>query len=138
MSVLVPCPSCSRHVRSLESSCPFCEAALPTNLGATAVPAATRRLARLAAFTSAAPQAVTGCTVAGSDSEGQNEQDIGTVVAMYGMPPQPIVAGNPEQTDAGHPLHHDAGPHDAGVDANPCDPVDAGGFQAMYGMAPMD
>lgn len=29
MSCLHACPSCSRHVRSSETSCPFCETALP-------------------------------------------------------------------------------------------------------------
>jgi hypothetical protein len=31
---LVPCPSCSRHVRAGEGACPFCLAALPEDLGA--------------------------------------------------------------------------------------------------------
>lgn len=61
MSVLVPCPSCSRHVRAAERACPFCAAALPADLGAHAVPAATRRLDRLAVFTFAASIAAAGC-----------------------------------------------------------------------------
>ena len=120
MSPLVPCPSCSRHVRSSEPACPFCASALPTDLGARAVPAAPKRLDRLAAFTFAATLAVTGCAVvSGGDDSEKSEGEIGAIQPMYGMPPPP-----PAQ--------------DSGSDggAAPCD--DGGGIQAMYGAPPVD
>lgn len=33
MRLLVPCPSCHRHVESDEAACPFCQAALVPSLG---------------------------------------------------------------------------------------------------------
>ena len=121
---LVPCPSCSRHVRSSESACPFCSSALPTNLGARAIPSAPRRLDRLAAFTFAATLVVTGCAVAGDESDEQ-ESEIGSVMPMYGLPPLPPCP----VTDAGTPVQDGGSATDAG-------PRDAGGFHAMYGLPP--
>src|SRR5437660_940496 len=43
---LVPCPSCARHVRAADATCPFCAAALSVDAGARAVPAAPQRLGR--------------------------------------------------------------------------------------------
>ncbi len=64
---LAPCPSCSRHVRVSEESCPFCKAALaPDGLAAKVVPAATSRLSRAAAFAFTASVAVVGCTAGSS------------------------------------------------------------------------
>ena len=122
---LVPCPSCSRHVRSSESACPFCSSALPTNLGARAIPSAPRRLDRLAAFTFDATLVVTGCAVAGDESDEQ-ESEIGSVMPMYGLPPPPLDAGVSDSSTS-----TDGGPS---PDAGPCD---TGGFHAMYGLPPL-
>ncbi|MBX3230196.1 MAG: hypothetical protein KIT84_24810 [Labilithrix sp.] len=120
---LVPCPSCARHVKSSESACPFCSSALSGAM-MKRTPSAQRRLERLAAFTFAATLAVTGCAVAGDESDtDKSEQEIGGIHAMYGMPPPPV--------DAGPPPAEDAGPAPCTTDN---DDEDHGGFAALYGM----
>ena len=111
---LVPCPSCSRHVLAAERACPFCSAALPSDLASRAIPSAARRLTRAAAFVFGASLAVTACgsdVTTGGDSAatsggqgGDGPDDDGGVQALYG----------------------DAAPEDAGTD-------DDGGSQALYG-----
>jgi len=63
---LVPCPSCRRHVRSTEQSCPFCASSLPEDLRArpNAAPA-NKRLHRSVLF---AAGAVAGAVVIGACS----------------------------------------------------------------------
>lgn len=160
MTALVPCPSCSRHVRSSEASCPFCATALPESLASRAVPAAPRRLERLAAFTFAASLAVSGCngktdaetdatfgelvdkSDAGPEDNGQpmpmygmpapppEEVDDGGVAAMYGMPAPEVDAGPPPADDGGMAAMY-------GMPAP--DTFDGGGIMPMYGMpAPKD
>jgi hypothetical protein len=51
MAVLVPCPSCARHVATSETRCPFCASALPIDLESRAIPGASRRLSRASMFT---------------------------------------------------------------------------------------
>jgi hypothetical protein len=81
MMTLVPCPSCARHVRAGEGACPFCSSALPVDLAARAVPAATRRLSRVAAFGFAAAVAAlgtastTGCAADSDGSEAATDED---------------------------------------------------------------
>src|SRR5262245_6333168 len=78
MQTLVPCPSCGRHVQAKEASCPFCTSVLPANLASRAVPAATRRMSRVAAFSFAAVvagagvAATAGCTTDTSDSSDED------------------------------------------------------------------
>jgi hypothetical protein len=170
MSALVPCPSCARHVRASEASCPFCASALPEGL--TAVPNTTRRLSRFAAFTFAAAVVVTGamtvgCSGSDEGGEGQSEgqlggimpmygapvphhdagtggctdDDNGSLVAMYGIPPWPSYDAGHVATDAGAPCAHDGGApaQDGGgfhamYGAPPT--FDAGGFHALYGLPP--
>ena len=145
--MLVPCPSCSRHVRSEERACPFCTSALPTNLSARAVPAATRRLERLAAFTFAATLAITGCVAEGGEETEDQESEIGSIMPMYGLPPIQVDAGTPDTgtSDGGSA---DGGVKDGGsadgatdggaptTDAGPFPSHDAGGFMPMYGLPP--
>jgi hypothetical protein len=130
MNPLVPCPSCSRHVRASETACPFCASELSLRV-ARAVPAAPRRLERLAVFTFAAAVAVTGCTVNPTEDTSEQESELGGIQPMYGQPPPPDVdldAGPAPDIDAGE----DSGDQDAG---SPCDtpPADDGGIHAMYG-----
>ncbi|MBX3213690.1 MAG: hypothetical protein KF850_16750 [Labilithrix sp.] len=129
---LLPCPSCARHVRSSESACPFCAASL-TSHAKRVVPAAGRRLERLAAFTFAATVTVTGC-VAGSEEEtGQSEDELGAVQPMYGMPPeQPIDAGT--RPDSGNVKPDAATDGGAAEDAGPAPCDDGGAMMPMYGM----
>lgn len=117
MSILVPCPSCSRHVRSNEAACPFCSGALPTQLAKSAIPAATRRLDRLATFTFAA--AITVASAAGTACSGSPD-DGG---AQQGS--------DQSQSDSQDELKKKK--KDAGADASNFG-CDAGGIHAMYGM----
>lgn len=57
---LAPCPSCSRHVEIREKACPFCKSELPGTL--SAIPGATHRLTRAAAYAFTASLAVAGCS----------------------------------------------------------------------------
>ena len=164
MSALVPCPSCARHVRATESSCPFCATVLPDAL--TATPSTSKRLSRLAAFTFATAVAVTGAVSAGcsgsEDGTGESEGQLGGIMPMYGAPVPHQDAGScDDQADDknfdpgsiyamyGAPVwdasaSHDAGTgctKDAGSDsstdaATPWHAFDAGGFHAMYGAPP--
>src|SRR5882724_5355262 len=64
MSELIPCPSCSRHVRKHEASCPFCNVGLSlTHLPVHQLPRA--RLSRAATFafgaTLLSASALAGC-----------------------------------------------------------------------------
>lgn len=145
MSVLVPCPGCARHVRASESACPFCAAALPTDLASHAVPPANRRLTRGAAFTFAATVVVGSAVACG----GTVDQGGGST--MYGLPNiedagwqdggQPIPAYGAAYVDSGSnddggilPMYGAAFPPDAG-DAGGGGALD-GGTAALYGMPP--
>ena len=120
-----PCLSCERHVRASEAACPFCSSALPSNLAA--VPAATRRLSRFAAFTFATAVAVTGAATmgcSGGDDDGteQSEGELGGIMPMYGAPVPAFDAGSGcEDTD------------NANAEEDEFDP---GTIVAMYGLPP--
>lgn len=124
-STLVPCPSCARHVLASETNCPFCSAALPTDLASRAVPPAGRRLNRAAAFVFGASLAVAGCSgevdgggTTGGSSSGGNGQDAGT-------------DSGPDDGGGVMPLYGDPPPQDAGPDV-----TDDGGGSALYGVPP--
>jgi hypothetical protein len=161
MTALVPCPSCSRHVRSSEAACPFCATTLPESLAARAVPSAPRRLERLAAFTFAASLAVAGCNGKTDAETGSSFDDLadksdagpddhGQPMPMYGMPAPPrdddaddggvaAMYGMPApDVDAGPPVTDDGGV--AAMYGMPApDTSDGGGIMPMYGMpAPND
>lgn len=160
MSVLVPCTSCSRHVRAAESTCPFCGHDLPANLASRAVPSPspTRRLDRLATFTFAVGLTVAACGgVTGGDGDDRQDQtesedelrkkkkdagtnaradggcveDTGGFAALYGMPPFTPPPPPPCETDAG--ASRDAGRTDAGRARDAGRVRDSGGIHAMYG-----
>ena len=124
MSVLVPCPGCSRHVRASESACPFCSAALPSDLANRAVPAANRRLSRAAAFTFATTLAVAGAGATEACSSG---------AAIYGAPAVDSgIADDGGITDDGgaHALYGLAADSGLTDDSGP----DDGGAAALYGL----
>lgn len=117
---LVPCPSCARHILAAEEVCPFCEGTVPRDLAAAAVPSATQRMSRAAAFVFGASLAVTACGSEGGGTGGaggttgstttSTVDDDGGAMALYGVP----------------------APEDAGTDA----PDDDGGNVALYGVPP--
>jgi cytochrome c5 len=115
MARLAPCPSCRRHVKIDESSCPFCHAAFPTALVPVEGDGA-RRIPRVAAIALAAgvTAATAGCT--------------GGAQPLYGV----AMDGGDVVDDAGgqQPLYGvalDAGDDDAGAGAPEYGlPADAG------------
>lgn len=128
MSVLVPCTRCRRHIQSDAGACPFCNADVPVDAAARAVPAARSRLDRYAFFTFATTLAA-ACSAGGTgDLEGGDGgatkqdgsvKDDGGLQAVYGAPA-------------------DAGPKDDGgmQAAYGISPFDSGGAQPPYGIPP--
>lgn len=105
---LHPCPSCGRHVRRSESSCPFCASALSfEGVPERGVPAA--RLGRAATFAFGAAVATTASALTGCSA-----------MALYGAPPA------------------DTGVDAASADAAVPDDSHVGGFDAAYGGPPID
>ena len=115
-----PCPSCSRHVKTSEASCPFCKSSLAAG-SLVAIPGLAgggtqKRLTRAAAYAFTASLAVAGCTSGiapagdgGSDGAvpeggagdgGRNDgsiQDEGGIAPPYGAP----AYGQPPPFDSG-------------------------------------
>lgn len=141
MTPLVPCPSCARHVRSNEASCPFCEGALPAGLGARAIPAARVRLDRLAAFTFAASLALAACggkAVEPIPSEDGNDRKTDSAKRTDDdertpAPAQP--ADDDDYTYGSMSSSYGGPPPPPKPKPNPSD-EDAGTSAAMYGMPP--
>ena len=101
-SPLVPCPSCTRHVRVSEQACPFCAASLPASFAATPAPRAVAvrlKRAALAALGAGTLTAVGACEMSSSD---------------YGAPPSEYPA-----TDSGADIAPDVTVGDAFVCCDP-------------------
>ena len=118
---LVECPSCSRHVRVTEETCPFCRVAVPAQVRAS-VPRVrvAGRLSRAALFalgTATATAAGIAC-----ESEGEPEPEFVT---------RPIYGGPPVDQDAQPPLV-DAAYGGPPIDSAP--PL----VDAAYGGPPID
>jgi hypothetical protein len=145
MVSLEPCPHCRRHVRTDETVCPFCSAAIAqamANAPARAVPQGRLGRAALLAF---------GASVAAASGEGCD--DDRNVVPIYGNPVPIMDAGSTDasapndrnNTDAGNggvaiygaPAPRDAGTSDAGVDAG-ADAGDAGRADASVDSGRVD
>jgi hypothetical protein len=95
---LVPCPACSRHVRSDESTCPFCHAAINA-LGGSAPARPSGRLSRAALFALGTGAAVLGSVVAIDCSDGDDSSS--NCCPPYGAsPPQEFDAAEFEQDSA--------------------------------------
>ena len=111
---LAPCPSCSRHVKTTEASCPFCQTAIAPRTVAP-VPFVQKRMTRAAAYAFSASLAVGGCagsvtntgdggTEGGTKDGGANDgatndgpSDEGNIQPPYGVPlygAVPVDAGN--------------------------------------------
>jgi hypothetical protein len=122
MAVLVPCPSCARHIAISEASCPFCASALPSDLESRAIPGTSRRLSRAAMFTFATTVTVLGAVAScdnGSDDSAYgcpatDENCVspdGSIGNLYGGP----TFDGSVQDDGGISTHYGL-PGDATVD----------------------
>jgi len=129
MAVLVPCPSCSRHVAVSETVCPFCASAVPEDLAARAIPAANRRLSRIAIFTFATSVTAVGAVAGCNEDQGSVTADYGSAACdnsdctvldggigtLYGLADAQFVDdAAPDASDAA--VNDDSG--DAGEDAD--------------------
>jgi hypothetical protein len=115
--VLVPCPSCARHIATSETICPFCSTAIADDLSARAVPGPRGRLSRLATFTFATT-VTTVAALAGTAA-------CTSSTALYGAPctdadPCTVQDDGGSFNDGGgaQPLYgaaaYDSGPNDDG------------------------
>ena len=120
MTPLIPCQSCSRHIRADHASCPFCSTEVPSGFVKRAIPGAKKRLDRLAYFTFATTLVVSAC--------GEVEDPAGN-----GNGSDAAVASD-AKADGGTP---DAKAGDGGTVVFDGGPNDDGGMQAAYGI-PID
>lgn len=146
---LLACPSCVRHVRATERTCPFCAASLPETFAAAPMPQApTKRLGRAALYafgatsitvaaacSSASSTPAYGAPVPGDETSDAADEAQLEATAVYGAPapdgglPEASdddATGEPDVTVA--PLYG-ATPVEAGV------PRDASGDEIGMGMA---
>ena len=102
MSTLVPCSGCGRHVKSDESACPFCQAAVApapcSGRCAGSLPGRLQQAALLAA----------GAALLGAACQGSGPN----VVVPYGVPPH-VDTGVQTRSDAGAPADAAADAGDA-------------------------
>ena len=121
---LLPCPSCTRHVRASETACPFCAAALVARVTSTPARSPNKRLSRAALFAlGASAAAVAACSgsvtpgapagdggaLDGSARDAVADDDVQAVPA-YGI--APMDAGNDGPVPA--PLYGAPPPDDGG------------------------
>ncbi len=138
MNVLIPCPHCDRHVRSQETSCPFCRAALPVIAAVPVSRALLRSPSRAAAFALRTALVVAPVTVA-CGAEGSAERDAGVrsggarsdgaAGASAGSFAQGGAGGSPSAGSAGAVAQADEA--DAGLEA------DAGSPDAAFVPVPI-
>jgi hypothetical protein len=108
MTALVPCPGCNRHVKSDDTTCPFCQAAVASApcSGRCARPSVPR-------LASAALVAA-GAALLGAACETSHSS-----VVPYGIPPH-VDAGTQSQPDGGTKTDAETdAPADAARDALP-------------------
>jgi len=94
MSALVPCSGCNRHVKSDETICPFCQAAV--------TPAAPESCAGRCARPSPARLVSAALVAAGAALLGAACESSQSAFPPYGLPPH-YDAGTQSHPDAGEP-----------------------------------
>lgn len=129
---LAPCPSCSRHIKTTEKTCPFCKGALTDSHADAAIPGATGRLTRAAAFAFTASLAVAGSTAA--CTSGVAAPNGGDASADGSTPPRD--EGGVQAAYGGPGLLDSSAPDATAPDATA--PDDSGGGGAKYGGPPID
>ena len=122
---LAPCPACSRHIRTTERTCPFCASAIPESITESALPGASSRLSRAAAFAFTASLAVTGAAVGTSGCTSGSTLTDGDASADGSTKD-----GSPDD-EGGLQAAYGAIAVDSGPD-------DAGGAGTKYGGPPID
>ena len=130
---LLVCPSCERHVRVVDSSCPFCGLAMSESVRAgLTLRSPGRRLGRAALY-AFGMGTLTFASACSSSSGGENgdggdldAHETGTIYPPYGHP----AYGSPYDSGAG-----DSGEGDSAADAEGAEGGDAGdgGFFPPYG-----
>jgi hypothetical protein len=146
---LLACPSCSRHVRSSERACPFCQGEIPAAFATAPAPRGpTQRLSRAAlyAFSATSLGLATGLATACSSSaeplyggvpvsdaaSTDGAQEGATAQPLYGAPGVPLDASMDDSSEdaeheaaTGQPLYGASFPLDAESDAASDAPADA-------------
>ena len=123
---LAPCPACSRHIKTTERSCPFCKGAIPESIAESALPGASSRLSRAAAFAFTASLAVTGAAVATTGCSSGSSLGIGDA-STDGSTSD---ATSPDDSGGVQPAY--------GAIAVDSGPDDGGGAGTKYGGPPID
>jgi hypothetical protein len=132
---LVPCPSCARHVRCSEESCPFCKSAIPAGL--VPVPRAPHRLARGAAFMFASTLvAVTGCSSDTTTTTPPTDAvaDDGSPAPKYGLPSDSAFDADDVLDDGTPVVKYGGPPVDSGPDTTGDTDTDTGSPAPKYGL----
>ena len=144
---LIPCPGCSRHIRAIESACPFCAATLSQSFSERAAPDTRSRLTRKATVLfGVAALAMSGCAAAIGPDGGEMRPDVPAADAPVAQDAigtdssdvmQSIVDTGPPDNGGAMNLYGAPPPQDAGfADAGP-GPDDGGSIGLLYG-APID
>jgi hypothetical protein len=144
MTPLEPCPSCHRHVRVAEPSCPFCEALLPPEFhDRSPRPHPVHRLGRAALFAFGASVAAT--TACGSDDSDEKTGktmtgETGGGGGSSGAATEPGSGGTNAGSGGGsaQALYGVPAPPDAGTDEGDPGPEPVPTVQPLYGAAPAD
>ncbi len=114
---LEPCPSCARHVRVDETSCPFCSATMPEGFGARSTAAPEGPALTRAAILFVGAAAVAGC----SSSSTPNPMPM----PLYG--PAPVDGSVQDAPYDGPVALYGPAPVDAGADSPLPAPADGPG-----------
>jgi hypothetical protein len=155
-SSLLACLNCSRHIRSTEPSCPFCQCVRPPSAGvAAALPLPRGRLSRAALAFGASTLAVASLACGGATSSGNLDEEAGVIdgagakdaahdghcmsAALYGgFPGEPCIGERDAEAEDGSPSDAGTGdgespnPTDAALPPNYCDVIS----HAAYGAPP--
>ena len=129
IAALVPCPACRRHIRAVETTCPFCSRAVSQASAQAVRPAMTGRLSRAALV--ALGTTLAGCSATTSSVDGSMSPDTPLADARTGTDVQPDLTNC--CPPYGHPIF-DASTDTGSVDTG----VDAGNIAPPYGIAPTD
>lgn len=108
--MLAPCPACRRHIRSTETTCPFCDATTTDAFRAQVSPRRPiARLGRAALFTVATTGAIAAAVACSSDDDKKSsttdagndagadakiDPDGAVLQPAYGGPPVPLDASS--------------------------------------------